>query len=204
MISALREDEFTESASLGRPVTVRKAVMRDIRPILDLINGYAARGVMLPRTEFELSEAIRDFSVVVRNDQLLGCGALHFYTPTLGEIRSLAVQTGSQDAGRGTQADLCAGATGAGVRTGRRFRVHLRGGVLPQSGLSGGGARRSAPQSLERLRALPEISGLRRDRRVARAAQEPMAGGATGTMGRAEPGRWLHPDSHAGGVDRAS
>ena len=65
--------------------------MHDIRPILDLINGYAAKGLMLPRTEFELSEAIRDFTVVTRAGTLLGCGALHFYSPTLGEIRSLAV-----------------------------------------------------------------------------------------------------------------
>jgi amino-acid N-acetyltransferase len=101
MISALREDAFAESPPVGRPVTVRKAVMRDIRPILDLINGYAAKGVMLPRTEFELSEAIRDFSVVVRNGQLLGCGALHFYTPTLGEIRSLAVHPDAKTHGVG-------------------------------------------------------------------------------------------------------
>ena len=101
MISALREDAFAESTSAGRPLTVRKAVMRDIRPILDLINGYAAKGIMLPRTEFELSEAIRDFSVVVRKDQLLGCGALHFYTPTLGEIRSLAVHPEAKTMGVG-------------------------------------------------------------------------------------------------------
>ena len=65
--------------------------MRDIRPILELINGYAATGVMLPRTEFEMSEAIRDFTVVTLGNRLLGCGALHFYSPTTGEIRSLAV-----------------------------------------------------------------------------------------------------------------
>jgi amino-acid N-acetyltransferase len=91
MISAVREDAFVESPAAGRLLTVRKAVMHDIGPILDLINGYAARGVMLPRTEFELSEAIRDFTVVMRGPELLGCGALHFYSPTMGEIRSLAV-----------------------------------------------------------------------------------------------------------------
>jgi amino-acid N-acetyltransferase len=46
---------------------------------------------MLPRTEFEISENIRDFTVIYSGSQLLGCGALHFYTPTAGEIRSLAV-----------------------------------------------------------------------------------------------------------------
>ena len=70
---------------------IRKATMRDIPALLQLINSYAAEGVMLPRTEFEMSENVRDFTVVYSGSQLLGCGALHFYTPTSGEIRSLAV-----------------------------------------------------------------------------------------------------------------
>jgi amino-acid N-acetyltransferase len=65
--------------------------MRDIPKVLELINGYAAKGIMLPRTEFEMSENIRDFSVAYDGDVLLGCGALHFYTPTTAEVRSLAV-----------------------------------------------------------------------------------------------------------------
>jgi amino-acid N-acetyltransferase len=70
---------------------VRKAGMRDIPPILTLINSYAANGIMLPRTEFEMSENIRDFSVAYDGANLVGCGALHFYTPTTAEVRSLAV-----------------------------------------------------------------------------------------------------------------
>ena len=72
-------------------LTIRKASMRDIPALLSLINLYAAEGIMLPRTEFEMSENIRDFTVIYAGSQLLGCGALHFYTPTSGEIRSLAV-----------------------------------------------------------------------------------------------------------------
>lgn len=100
MISSVHADAFVEQTA-PRCVGVRKAVMHDIQPILDLINGNAAKGVMLPRTEFELSEAIRDFTVVTANDQLLGCGALHFYTPTVGEIRSLAVAEGAKTRGVG-------------------------------------------------------------------------------------------------------
>lgn len=72
-------------------VTVRKAHMRDIPNVIELINSYAANGIMLPRTEFEMSENIRDFSVVYDGGLLIGCGALHFYTPTSAEVRSLAV-----------------------------------------------------------------------------------------------------------------
>ena len=102
MISGVRADAFVEpSGSSQGALTARKAVMCDIPPVLDLINGYAAQGVMLPRTEFEISEAIRDFTVVTREGELLGCGALHFYTPTFGEIRSLAVRQEAKTHGVG-------------------------------------------------------------------------------------------------------
>jgi amino-acid N-acetyltransferase len=76
---------------IGASVLVRKASMRDIPKMLAVINSYAANGIMLPRTEFEMSENIRDFSVAYDGDLLAGCGALHFYTPTTAEVRSLAV-----------------------------------------------------------------------------------------------------------------
>jgi amino-acid N-acetyltransferase len=82
---------------------VRKATLRDIPALLHLINGYAADGIMLPRTEFEISENIRDFSVVYAGTQLLGCGALHFYTPVSGEVRSLAVAPIIKGGGIGRQ-----------------------------------------------------------------------------------------------------
>src|ERR1700722_6477779 len=82
-------------------VIVRKATMSDIHALLNLINGYAANGVMLPRTEFEMSENIRDFSVIYSGSNLIGCGALHFYSPTVGGVRSLAVAPGSKSCGTG-------------------------------------------------------------------------------------------------------
>lgn len=101
MISGVHADAFVEAPHAAPGLTVRKALMHDIVPILDLINGYAANGIMLPRTEFEMSEAIRDFTVVLRGGELLGCGALHFYSPTLAEIRSLAVHETAKKYGVG-------------------------------------------------------------------------------------------------------
>lgn len=70
---------------------LRKPVMRDLPEMLSLINGYANQGIMLPRSEFELAESIRDFVVAEEDGRLLGCGALHLYTPKAAEVRSLAV-----------------------------------------------------------------------------------------------------------------
>jgi len=82
---------------------MRKARMRDIPEMLALINGYAAQGTMLPRTDFELAEDIRDFVVADADGSIVGCGALHIYTPTAAEIRSLAVDPGQKGAGIGRQ-----------------------------------------------------------------------------------------------------
>lgn len=101
MISSVRADAFVPSGGKSARVVVRKAAMRDIVPILHLINGYAARGIMLARTEFEMSEAIRDFSVATLDGELLGCGALHFYSPSIAEIRSLAVHEHAKTHGVG-------------------------------------------------------------------------------------------------------
>jgi amino-acid N-acetyltransferase len=101
MISGVYADAFVEKPGLHLQLTVRKAKMHDIPPILELINGYAGKGVMLPRTEFEMSESIRDFTVVTLGDELLGCGALHFYSPEVGEIRSLAVHEHAKTHGVG-------------------------------------------------------------------------------------------------------
>jgi amino-acid N-acetyltransferase len=83
-------------------MTLRKAVMRDIPDLLKLINNYAAQGIMLPRTEFELAEGIRDFTVALdTTDRLAGCAALHYYTPTAAEVRSLAVDPSYKAQGLG-------------------------------------------------------------------------------------------------------
>jgi amino-acid N-acetyltransferase len=86
---------------------IRKALLKDIPGMLEVINAYAANGIMLPRTEFEMAENIRDFVVCETGQEdpepgkLVGCGALHFYTPTSAEVRSLAVQPDRKAEGLG-------------------------------------------------------------------------------------------------------
>lgn len=83
------------------PLDVRAASLRDIPGILQLINTFAAKAVMLPRTEFELAENIRDFVVIGSPERLAACGALHIYSPAAAEIRSLAVDSAWQSHGLG-------------------------------------------------------------------------------------------------------
>jgi amino-acid N-acetyltransferase len=101
MRNVLYTEPASEGMELSEPVEVRKATMSDIQPLLQMINSYAAKGIMLPRTEFEMSENIRDFMLAFSGDRLVGCGALHFYSPTSGEIRSLAVHPAAKTRGIG-------------------------------------------------------------------------------------------------------
>jgi amino-acid N-acetyltransferase len=80
---------------------IRKALMRDLPQMLSMINNYASQGVMLPRTEFEMAEGIRDF-LVADDGVLVGCGALHIYTPSAAEVRSLAVLPEAKGKGIGS------------------------------------------------------------------------------------------------------
>lgn len=86
---------------MGTETQIRRASLRDIGPMLELINSYAAEQIMLPRTPFEMAENIRDFVVAWSGGRLAGCGALHFYSPFSGEVRSLAVAPDAQGGGVG-------------------------------------------------------------------------------------------------------
>ncbi len=71
---------------------IRKAKISDIKELHKLINFYAERGEMLPRSLNELYENIRDFLVFEEKGEVLGCCALHVSWEDLGEIKSLAVK----------------------------------------------------------------------------------------------------------------
>src|ERR1700689_2059562 len=101
MISALTPEQVENQPASSRGIEVRKASMQDIPALLQLINGYAAKGIMLGRTELEMSENMRDFMVAYDGNRLAGCGALHLSSPAVGEVRSLAVAETHKTSGIG-------------------------------------------------------------------------------------------------------
>jgi amino-acid N-acetyltransferase len=87
---------------MSEHILARKAEIHDAQAIHDLINLYAQRGEMLPRTMGEVFENLRDFYVVRPEDQLLGCVALHIVWSDLAEVKSLAVPEDVQTKGLGS------------------------------------------------------------------------------------------------------
>jgi len=84
---------------------VRKARLADVNEMYRIINHYAEMQKMLPKTQLQIYENLRDYSVVVGDstpNPLLACGALHIYWENLAEIRALAVAPGLTGKGIGT------------------------------------------------------------------------------------------------------
>jgi len=72
---------------------IRKATIKDVKPIHRLLQEYGKKEELLARPLSQLYDHVRDFSVHIDNksQQLTGCCALQFCWEDLAEIRSLAV-----------------------------------------------------------------------------------------------------------------
>lgn len=80
---------------------IRKAKIADTREIQKLINEFARREEMIPRSINELYENIRDFFVCEEEGRIEGVCALHVLWEDLAEVRSLAVRKEHQRKGIG-------------------------------------------------------------------------------------------------------
>ncbi len=80
---------------------VRRAGPQDVPGISALVASYAKRGDLLPRSSEEIASSLDDWVVAVQGDAVRACGSLVHYTPTLSEIRSLAVAEGAKRNGLG-------------------------------------------------------------------------------------------------------
>jgi len=82
---------------------IRKAKIQDIKEIQRLINYFAKKDLMLPRSLNELYENLRDFWVAKEERKIVGCAALHLSWNDLAEIKSVAVEKSKQGKGIGKE-----------------------------------------------------------------------------------------------------
>ena len=86
-----------------KEVAIRPAVVADGIPIANLVNYYAGREEMLPKSKYQVYQHISGFVVAEIDQQVVGCGVLHVLWEDLAEVRSLAVLKGYQHQGLGTK-----------------------------------------------------------------------------------------------------
>jgi len=79
--------------------TCRKATEQDVDSLYDIIQYYAEKGIMLPRSKEALRKHIDSFVVAEADGRFVGCGSLIRLGQDLMEIRSLGVA--EQYRGRG-------------------------------------------------------------------------------------------------------
>lgn len=81
---------------------MRAARTGDVQGIADLVNAYAAQSVMLPRSVESIALALEDFVVAADGrGRVMACGALTQYSPSLGEVASVAVSSDAHGHGVG-------------------------------------------------------------------------------------------------------
>ncbi len=80
---------------------IRKARASDIKAIHKLVNEFAKKGEMIPRSLNDLYENIRDIFVYEDSGEMKGVCALHILWEDLAEIRSLAVKLEARGIGIG-------------------------------------------------------------------------------------------------------
>ena len=84
------------------PITVRAATGRDAIAVRALIDLYVPSGVLLPRSEEFVATYAHNFVVAeAPGEGLVGCAYLDEYSPSIAELRSLAVAPDWQGAGVG-------------------------------------------------------------------------------------------------------
>ncbi|MEO8945619.1 MAG: GNAT family N-acetyltransferase [Gemmatimonadaceae bacterium] len=81
----------------------RRATALDAAPVSALIQLYVPSGTLLPRSEEFVVMYAHEFTVAEDDGQVVGCVHLDEYSPSLAELRSLAVAPGVQGAGIGRQ-----------------------------------------------------------------------------------------------------
>ncbi|NMO94856.1 N-acetyltransferase [Paenibacillus lemnae] len=80
----------------------RKATLDDVEPLYQMIQGYAEKGIMLPRSRKVLERQINEFVVAESEGNVIGCGSLCQLGSDLVEIRSLGISEGHKGQGIGS------------------------------------------------------------------------------------------------------
>ena len=93
---------FLPNLDPNASLSLRKAAMRDVNAMLELIGHWAAQGAMLEKKRDVLYTEIRDFYLMETFDGgVAGTVGLHVLWHDLAEIRSLAIHPNFQGKGLG-------------------------------------------------------------------------------------------------------
>jgi amino-acid N-acetyltransferase len=106
MITEVLENDIRTSIHplhLIDEVVVRSATEADVEGIVHIINQHARQGHLLPRSAESVRSSIHTWIIAEDEGNLVGCGSLLQMSPTLVEVRSLAVLPDYRSSGVGAR-----------------------------------------------------------------------------------------------------
>jgi amino-acid N-acetyltransferase len=80
---------------------IERPILKDIELIQQLLKPFIDDGIILKRDDDEIATNIRSYLIIKNRGKIVGIGALHIYSKSLAEIRSLAVDKNYQGQGLG-------------------------------------------------------------------------------------------------------
>jgi len=84
-------------------IEYKKATLRDVTPMQELVLPEVRSGKILFRSDDEISTNIRSYTLAKDDDTLVGFVALHIHAPDLAEVRSLIVSENFRGKGIGQE-----------------------------------------------------------------------------------------------------
>jgi amino-acid N-acetyltransferase len=91
MVTRVAEDQVYTMAASPRLIVVRPAEEGDVQAIVDIVNANARLGHLLPRSAENIRASLANWLVAEVDGVVAGIGSLLAMSPTLVEVRSLAV-----------------------------------------------------------------------------------------------------------------
>ncbi|MGR3984592.1 MAG: N-acetyltransferase [Gammaproteobacteria bacterium] len=133
MTALARQRAAPASAELAAD-GIRPARLADIAGLHALLAHFSSRGVLLPRSEADLTRNLREFSVLELNGAIIACAALQIFTRDLGEVRSLAVAPQHARRGLGRRLVMRLEREAAGFGLGRLIALTYEAGFFHHLG----------------------------------------------------------------------
>jgi argininosuccinate lyase/amino-acid N-acetyltransferase len=99
--SALKQVQQRLNATKAAVTSVRRARMSDSTAIFELVNYWANKGEILPRSQDNIIHDIQNFVVAEVGGKVVGCASLYIYEKCLAEIRSIVVEEDAHQQGQG-------------------------------------------------------------------------------------------------------